>query len=80
MRVHDSQAYREMDVTREGISCTLDLREILLSFQTGFLVNAARSTKPFKRFLAGCALFALRALCWAVKRVRRCCNDVKEML
>ena len=42
MRVHDSQAYRKMDVTREHISCVLELREILLSIQTGFsLVNAA---------------------------------------
>ena len=42
MRVHDSQAYREMDVTRERISRILELREILLSIQTGFsLVNAA---------------------------------------
>ena len=42
MRVHDSQAYRKMDVTRERISCILELREILLSFQTGLnLVNAA---------------------------------------
>ena len=41
MRVNDSQAYRKMDVTREHISCILELREILLSFQTGFnLVNA----------------------------------------
>ena len=40
--VHDSQACRKMDVTRECISCILELREILLSFQTGFnLVNAA---------------------------------------
>ena len=31
-----------MDVTRERISCVLELREILLSFQTGFnLVSAA---------------------------------------
>ena len=31
-----------MDVTRERISCILELREILLSFQTGFnLVSAA---------------------------------------
>ena len=39
MRVHDSQAHRKMDVTRERI---LELREILLSFQTGgfSLVNA----------------------------------------
>ena len=42
MRVHDLQAYKKMDVTREHISCILELREILLSFQTGFsLVNAA---------------------------------------
>ena len=42
MRVHDSQAYRKVDVTRERVSRILELREILLSFQTGFsLVNAA---------------------------------------
>ena len=42
VREHDSQAYRKMDVTREHISCILELREIPLSFQTGFnLVNAA---------------------------------------
>ena len=42
MRVHDSQAFMKMDVTRERISCILELREILLSIQTGFsLVNAA---------------------------------------
>ena len=42
VRVHDSQAYRKTDVTRECISRILELREILLSIQTGFsLVNAA---------------------------------------
>ena len=42
MRVHDSQAHRKMDVTSERISFILELREILLSFQTGFnLVSAA---------------------------------------
>ena len=41
-RVHDSQAYRKVDVTREHISRILELREILLSSQTGFnLVNTA---------------------------------------
>ena len=41
VRVHDSQAYRKMDVTRECISCILELKEILLSIQTGFnLANA----------------------------------------
>ena len=42
VRVHDSQAYRKMDVTRERISRILELRQILLSIQTGCsLVNAA---------------------------------------
>ena len=42
VRVFDSQVYREMDVTRERTSRILELREILLSFQTGFSpVNAA---------------------------------------
>ena len=35
VRVHESQTYRKMDVTREHISRILELREILLSFQTG---------------------------------------------
>ena len=40
--VNDAQAYRQMDVTRERISRILELREMLLSFQTGFnLINAA---------------------------------------
>ena len=34
--------YRKMDVTRERISCILELRKILLSIQSGFsLVSAA---------------------------------------
>ena len=42
MRVHDSQAYRKIDATRERIGRILELKEILMSFQTGFnLVNAA---------------------------------------
>ena len=42
VRALDSQAYRKMDVTSERIRRILELREILLSFQTGFnLVNAA---------------------------------------
>ena len=42
VRAHDSQAYRKMDVTRERFSCILELREKLLSFQSGFnLVNVA---------------------------------------
>ena len=42
MRVHDSQTYRKMGVTRERISRILKLREVLLSIQTDFsLVSAA---------------------------------------
>ena len=42
MRVHDSQAYRKMDVTKESMSRIFELRTILLSFKAGFnLVNAA---------------------------------------
>ena len=42
VRVHDSQACRKMDVTRERISRILELKEILSSIQTGFSpVNAA---------------------------------------
>ena len=42
MRVHGSKAYRKMDAIKERISRILELREIVLSFQTGFnLVNAA---------------------------------------
>ena len=42
MRVHDSQAHRKMDVTRERINRILELREKLPSFQTVFnLVHAA---------------------------------------
>ena len=42
LRVHDSQANRKLDVTREHISHILELKEILLSFKTGFnLVNTA---------------------------------------
>ena len=42
VKVHDSQEYRKIDVTRERISRILELREILLPIQTSFsLVNAA---------------------------------------
>ena len=40
VRVQDSQAHRKMDVTREWISCILELREILLSFQTDLEILA----------------------------------------
>ena len=42
VKVHGSQAYRKLDVTRKRISGILKLGEMLLSFLTDFsLVNAA---------------------------------------
>ena len=61
MRVHDSQAYRKIDVTRECISRILELREILLSFQTGFnLVNDAvvNTDHPRAKVLSTVARFS----------------------
>ena len=43
MGVHDSQAYRKMDVTREHISHILDPRDILLSFSFSLPVLFAAS-------------------------------------
>ena len=54
MRVHDSHSYRKMDVTRERISRILELKEILLSFQTARKLTRLqpvwndRSTKKLK--------------------------------
>ena len=42
VKVHDSQAYRNMGMTRERISFTFDPRDMLLSLQMGFsFVRAA---------------------------------------
>ena len=42
VKVHDSQAYRNMEMTRERISFTFDPRDMLLSLQMGFsFVRAA---------------------------------------
>ena len=49
MRVHDSQAYRKMDVTMARISRILELREILLSFQTGFNLHDAGNDAVYRR-------------------------------
>ena len=38
VRVHDSQANRKMNVTRERFSRIMELREIFLSFQTDLCV------------------------------------------
>ena len=37
VKVYDSQAYRNMEMTRERISFTFDERDMLLSLQLGFL-------------------------------------------
>ena len=42
VRVHDSQTYKKMGVTRERSNHILEMREMLLLFQTGFnFFNAA---------------------------------------
>ena len=47
------KAYRKMDVTWECISHILELREILLSFQTGFQVKVSNK-KPNVERLTSC--------------------------
>ena len=42
MRVHDSQVYRKTYVIRECNSRILELREVLLSIQTGFAETSER--------------------------------------
>ena len=51
VRVHDSQAYRKMDVTKERISRILELRDILLSFQTGFDLVTLKSKTAIQELL-----------------------------
>ena len=74
MRVHNSQAYRKMDVTRERISCILELREIPLSFQTGFnLVNAAILCYPEEYLGLGSLIIYDRA------EVLEACDSLKPL-
>ena len=73
MRVHDSQAYRKMDVTRERIGRSLELREILLSILTGFsLVNAAvgfvHAMDLCRYEIVLCLLGGEGGLCWKKKQ------------
>ena len=50
IKVHDSQTYRNMEMTRERISFTFDPRDMLLSFQMGFsFVRAAVACASLKR-------------------------------
>ena len=53
MRVHDSQAYRKMGVTRKRISRILKLGEMLLSFQTGFNLVSAAVVYAFLESISG---------------------------
>ena len=57
VNVHDSQAYRNMDMTWERISFTFDPKDILLSIQTGFsFVWAAVVCSVLERITAPCPL------------------------
>ena len=47
VKVPDLQTYRNMEMTKEGIGFTFDLRNMLLSLQTGI---------PFERAAAACAI------------------------
>ena len=50
VKVHDSQAYRNMEMTRECISFTFDKRDMLLSHQMGFsFVTAAVDCETLER-------------------------------
>ena len=40
-KVHDSQAYRNVEMTRERIGFTFDPRDMLLSLQMGFSFESA---------------------------------------
>ena len=56
VKVHDSQAYRNMEMTRERISFTFDLGNMLLSLQMGFSfvrVAVAGLCNPWKNLWLG---------------------------
>ncbi|MES9993104.1 MAG: hypothetical protein ABW098_14190, partial [Candidatus Thiodiazotropha sp.] len=47
VKAHESQAYRNMEMTRERISLTFDARDMLLSLNIGFsFVRAAVAFNP----------------------------------
>ena len=82
VRVHDSQAYRKMNMTRKHISRILELKEILMSFQTGCnLVNAAvvvdNSNNNSKSMVVGwkaCRTVTVGAGLWAQHESLCCWN------
>ena len=53
MRVHDSHVERKMDMTREHIKRIVEVREILMSLQTGFSLVSAAVVCPFLESLSG---------------------------
>ena len=68
-RIHDSQAYKKMDVTREHISHILVLREILLSFQTGFNLVSAAAICAFLESISGLEPSSVITEPWYLKLV-----------
>ena len=73
VRVHDSQACRKMDVTRERISRILELREILLSFQTGFNLVSAAVVCAILESIPGLEPRASVHLLWSLCWCQLCC-------
>ena len=53
MKIHDSQAYRKMDATKERISRILELKEMLLSFQTDFNLVSTTVVYAVKESMSG---------------------------
>ena len=69
VKIHDSHAYRNMDMTRERISFTFDSRDILLSLHTGFrFVRAAKACAILERTF-GFELLSKTIATWYLKLV-----------
>ena len=51
VRVHDSQAYRKMDETRERISCILELRVAILESILGLEPSSVITELMYLRFV-----------------------------
>ena len=61
--VHDSQAYRKVDVTRERISRISELKDILLSFQTVFYLVSAAVASAILESISGFSLVNAAVVC-----------------
>ena len=53
VRVHDSQAYGKVNVTSEHISRILELRNMFLSFQTGFNLVSDAVVRALSEIISG---------------------------